>query len=294
MFNIGNKIIITGSSIKKGKMGPKIRSIGYISKVNNIFMDLNSYFVTNVGVIFYKFGNEKNYRVERKTIPFIFPKQMKTTADFNFSSQQHFLRKISKNNQIKQYIKNIFGTKLLYTLSPIYTNKIEMSIEERIAYLKSLWSIINMEQCIQKENSIPWQYRYKKINIKRILNILSNGLYDNNYKNNFIKDLSKKDIIKYNNFIRIIKLLNLRYTVFKQVQVVYNMYGNYSTQSYMDELYKFLFINLFSKYYKTISKKYLLNQKTNKDLQTVKTIINNLNYAKYKIISIGQKYNQTI
>ncbi len=291
MFNIGNKVVITGSSIKKGRTGPKVGSLGYISYVNNTFIDLDLYSIVNASVIFYKFGNEKHYRVERKSIPFIFPKQMETMNDFNFSSQQRFLRKVSKNNKVKQCIKNIFGTKLLYTLSPIYTNRIEMNIEERIAYLKSLWSPINIGQCVENECNAAWHYRYKKPIVKKILFTLSEGLNNIKYKNRFIEDLSKENITKYNSFIKAVKFLNLRYITQRQIGSIYDIQGNYSVQSNADILYKLLYINLFNIRYKTISKKYLSERVHGVNKQEVKTIINHLNYAKHRIINIGQKYS---
>jgi len=292
MFSIGNKIVITSSSIKTGRIGPRSGSMGYIKNISPFSIDIGPYFIINASIIFYKFGNEKKYRIEHRSTPFILPKQMKTIADFSFSSQQSFLRKVSKNNKLKQQLKNLFNTKFLYTISPSYdNNEKNMSVEERKAYLSSLWTSININKCLSNIQNIQWYDRYKKPDIKNIVNILQKGIIESSYKQTIIQNIMKGNKNDYKNFIKTIKFLNLKYTEVNKLDAPYYDENTSSVQNNLDKIYRLLFVNLFNIHYKTLSKTYIETQTSQKSKLFIKNIINNLNYVKYRVINIGQKHS---
>ena len=286
MFDTGNKIIITNSSIDKGKIGPRKGSVGYIIKKANKIIDIDQYYISVVSIIFYRFGNEKRQRTENRTVAFLFPNQLKDAKDFDVDTQQSFIHHTKKKNKLKQDLKNKFGTKTLCTLSPIYTNinGSNVSYEERVAYLLSLWTADKLLQCLYDLETVPWHHRYKVTGIKDIANILRQGLNDYGLKAKYTFEIAKSED-SYKEFIKAIKILTLRYSMGKPEL--------YPTDS-PAKIYKVLCSNLFNGNYNLLCKEYITCIKNNKVKSAcVKDIIKNLNHMKYKIASIGEKYNIT-
>lgn len=199
MFSIGNKIIVSESSIKKNKIGPKKGSIGYIKNIHSPVKYINQYFIANTTIIFYKFGYEKKYRTECKFISILL-------NDTDISNKQ-VLQQVNRNKLLIEK-KIAILCKLDSLCTNIYTS--DTSINERMAYLLSLWSNTNLYACLSDINKLGWDYKYKDTNIKIVLQILLSGLINNKYKHNFILEISN-NIDNYKYFIEAIKLITLRY-----------------------------------------------------------------------------------
>ena len=289
MFDVGNKIVVTGSSIKKGKPGPVVNSIGYIKQVNGVFIKLNNYFVTSSEIIFCRFGRGKKYRTETKTILILFPNEIKNTTDFSFTKQQFFLRRL--NPQTSKDLKKIIGMKNISTVSPIHTNTLEKDItyNERMSYLLSLWTFKNLNSDIRIIQETNWYNKYKVKNISNIIAVLSKGLGDTTYRHDMVYRLSS-DINEYKKFIMVMKLITLRSKSHNYVTAVMDKNGLDITEEDSKFVYKTLYLNLFNNYYNTLAKTFINNQQDDKKKQIIKTIITNLDCARQRLITNGQKY----
>ena len=290
MFSQGNKIIVTGSSINSNKIGPRVGSLGYVQRVDKYFIDFDSYSALSAYIIFYKFGNEKKYRVEPKQVLFIVPKRMKTISDFNLSSQQSFINRIHKG---KINFTNNFGTNTLCTLCPVYTKTSlkNTNLKERTAYMSSLWgNTLNLS--IKDPNLIYWSHRFKIKDIKTIMTMLSQGLIKNSLKHDYISGTIKNDKM-YTDFISIIKLLTLRYKGILRIEYVYDQNCKLlPLDNFYNKMYKSLCLNLFSNHYNHMAKKYIYDEEPDSiNRKKVETIFKNLNYVKHKLTSIGEEYN---
>ena len=72
MFEVGSKVIITESSLKKS-IGPKKGSIGYVISCSEpVFSHRLSTILSIGNVVFHRFGLEERNRSEAKTVLFIF------------------------------------------------------------------------------------------------------------------------------------------------------------------------------------------------------------------------------
>ena len=289
MFDVGNKIVVTGSSIKKGKPGPIINSIGYIKRVNDVFIELDTYFITTMEIIFCRFGNERKYRTETKLISILFPNKIEDTNDFSFTKQQSFLRKLSNKTNLN--VKKVFGTKNIFTISPVYTNVFEINItyHERMSYLLSLWSYVNLYQSIKVIRKTNWYYKYKIKNIKDIIYILAKGLNDTEYKHDIAYRLAS-NIKEYEIYIMVLKLITLNSKTPKSVCSIINKNNIQIIEKGPKFIYKTLYLNLFNNYYNVLAEKFINKQQDLPKQQSIKTIVTNLNYARQRLITNGQKY----
>jgi len=282
MFNPGNKIIITGSSVKKNKLGPKINSIGYIKEVNTLFLELEDYFISTMKIVFNRFGNEKLLRSEIKLVPILFPNKMKTINNFNLTTQQSFLQNL--NDKTKYKLKDYFYTKNLCTIGPLLTNTQEkkFNAQERKCYLLSLWTHHNLFNDLNRIKRATWYDRYKIKNIRTILDTIFLGLSDTKFKHENINNLIY-DMNRYKEFIKILKLITLRSTFKVDIEFT-------DDDNDLQFAYKTLYLNLFNKHYDNISRTILNKQTQNNKKEYIRNIINNLNHVKQLLITNGRKY----
>jgi len=289
MFNRGNKIVITGSSLKKNNIGPKTSSVGFIKHVNDFFIKLDNYFITTMRIIFYKFGNEKKYRIETKTIAVLFPNKIETIDDFNFRKQQSFLQKL--NDKTNQDLKKIIGVKNINTISPVYTDifKNNKIYHERMSYLLSLWTFNNLHLNITIIQKLSLYDRYKIKNIKNIMFVLNKGLNDSAYRHNVAYNVAN-DTDEYIKFLKVLKLITIKSKQYISIYNIVDIKNASIKEERFDYIYKMLYLNLFNNNYFILGKKFISEQSTFKKRQIITTMITNLNHVKHKLIINGQKY----
>ena len=291
MFNPGNKIVVTCSSIKKGVIGPRECSIGYVKRSIDASMDLDNYMIFAMNVIFYKFGNDKKYRVEQKIIPFLFAKELEKKNNFNFNNQRSFINQLQNNKKLKTMIGNMFGADKLYTVSPVFTNinTDHVTTEELSAYIKSLWTKENLGKFLNNIKLGNWHHRYKLDNIESTIKMLAKGINNLTYRKDAIKNIIKSKSNSMS-FIDIIKLVTLRQTRISNIMYMLNQNGQTMETHRYKDMYRTLCGSLFDIKYKTLTKNYTLDAKNPEDRKAMDRIINNLNEIKHTVINIGYKY----
>lgn len=154
MFNIGTRVVVLASSIKKG-FGPKRGSIGYVSSQNqSVFIDriyphsLLSFISTPMTIAFSRYGFEKKRRCELRSVVNILPAFMGEIKNVDKAREVKDVINLFQNGEFERNrqwaewvsdVHNMHSPKLV-TLAPVGGLKVESMLEQPMetqAYMES-------------------------------------------------------------------------------------------------------------------------------------------------------------
>jgi hypothetical protein len=153
MFINGQKVIVINSTVKKGNIGPRKGSIGYVSDCKKNYF-YNGMIITPVDIIFNRYGFEKRERIERRLVYVVLPPILWNDVK-NFSPTKAIrstLHTIPDGiEKIRLYIKEeLFGQNnpIICTMGPLNGSCITESKNDVTAWTLSMLSCKRVSDAI--------------------------------------------------------------------------------------------------------------------------------------------------
>lgn len=211
MFEVGSKVIITESSLKKS-IGPKKGSIGYVISCSEpVFSHRLSTILSIGNVVFHRFGLEERNRSEAKTVLFIFPIGDINKSDNTVTNLTNTINN-QKSEQVFESVRKEMGvdnsTTIVTALPVIYSNLLSCSRYEFISWITSLMS--NSMFCMALNEAVVTRHfknsNHKSLVNTRFLETLRDMVVDKGYRNEKVNE-AFKDYESRNKIIKDIRAL---------------------------------------------------------------------------------------